>query len=150
MFDTMIILLGNRDSHPIGFSDIRIAAEYNSNIKTFQTTQYEIHNNINYNYLGLFGNMTARTSLRSETRGPGQQQLDAPDAFLTLWARLQSPSALRFSSLREGRRRTRYHVVFLTILRFAIHHEWRSSILLRQQQQFHQLCFLDFSRTQLF
>ena len=94
--------------------------------------------------------MTARTSLRSETRGPGQQQLDAPDAFLTLWARLQSPSALRFSSLREGRRRTRYHVVFLTILRFAIHHEWRSSILLRQQQQFHQLCFLDFSRTQLF
>ena len=94
--------------------------------------------------------MTARTSLRSETRGPGQQQLDAPDAFLTLWARLQSPSPLRFSSLREGRRRTRCHVVFLTILRFAIHHEWRSSILLRQQQQFHQLCFLDFSRTQLF
>ena len=32
----------------------------------------------------------------------------------------------------------------------AIHHEWRSSILLRQQRQFHQLCFLDFSRTQLF
>ena len=28
-------LLGNRASHPIGFSDIRIAAEYNSNIKTF-------------------------------------------------------------------------------------------------------------------
>ena len=45
--------------------------------------------------------MTAQTSLRSETRGPGQQQLDAPDAFLALLARLQFPCALRFSSLKK-------------------------------------------------
>ena len=53
-------------------------------------------------------------------------------------------------SWRKGRRRTRYHEVFPTILLFAIHHEWRGSVLLQQQRQFHQLCFLDISRTQLF
>ena len=68
-------------------------------------------------------------------------------SFLGSASLLLEPAVFLF---KEGRRRTRYHVVFLTILRFAIHHEWRDSILLRQQRQFHQLCFLDFSRTQLF